>query len=177
MLSCVAGEVLKGWRVYPLQLDDLEPISYSSHKKQPLPVSGNAAPPVLAQELSSPAAEEVGPIFYRQFTCFSARVLHVRGGYALRSVVQVLAWRTELQLAFLGRVLVCATESYRPAECFPVLVHHVLLDLNTHGSWSVRTGRPPCVGSAVRSFSSRTSARSDPAGALSPSMVQTMRRA
>ncbi len=63
--SYVAGEVLKGWRVYPLQLDNLAPISYSSHKKQPLPVSDEAAVSVLEQQLGSPAAEEVGPIFYR----------------------------------------------------------------------------------------------------------------
>ena len=65
MPSPVAGEVLKGWRVYPLQLDDLEPISYSSHKKQPLPVSDEAAVSVLEQQLTAPAAEDIGPIFYR----------------------------------------------------------------------------------------------------------------
>ena len=58
-------EVLKGWRVYPLQLDNLEPISYSSHKEQPLPVSDEAAVPVLEQQLNAPAAEDIGPIFYR----------------------------------------------------------------------------------------------------------------
>ncbi len=56
--------MLKGWRVYPLQLDDLEPISYSSPRKQPLQVSDEAAAPELAR-LTGPAAEEVGPVFYR----------------------------------------------------------------------------------------------------------------
>ena len=69
LLLCIAGKVLKGWRVYPLQLDDLKPIPYSSPKRQAAQVSDEAAEPGSAGEglrpLAAPAAEEVGPIFYR----------------------------------------------------------------------------------------------------------------
>lgn len=59
--------MLEGWRVYPLQLDDLSPISYSSHRPQPSLTSEDTVAPEQGTpgQLSSPAAEDVGPIFYR----------------------------------------------------------------------------------------------------------------
>lgn len=71
-----AGEELKGWHIYPLQLDDLSDISYSSSRGPAL-----ARPSALvrtlarygieahtaaqADQLGAPSASEVGPIFYR----------------------------------------------------------------------------------------------------------------
>ena len=65
LLICSAGKTLKGWRIYPLQLDDLSPISYSSARRG-IPEDRLSVPELeTSQQLSSPAAEEVGPIFYR----------------------------------------------------------------------------------------------------------------
>ncbi|CAL5218934.1 g683 [Coccomyxa viridis] len=87
------GEVLKGWRVYPLQLDNLEPISYSSHKEQPLPVSDEAAVPVLEQQLNAPAAEDIGPIFYRgTFTINGSDHEEGMNGHLPDTFVSVRGW-------------------------------------------------------------------------------------
>ena len=61
MSDAGAGEVLKGWRVYPLQLDDLSPISFAATRGSVEAASSEGSVPQLA----GPAAEEVGPIFYR----------------------------------------------------------------------------------------------------------------
>lgn len=87
-----AGEVLKGWHIYPLQLDDLSDISYSSNPVgQPglARLSAGADPSVLlralakfsivprrpaaAGQLHAPSAAKVGPIFYRWAVSTSAQ--------------------------------------------------------------------------------------------------------
>ncbi len=73
--------MLKGWHIYPLQLDDLSNISYSSNPVgQPGPARFSGADPSEllralakfsiaprhpAEQLRAPSAAEVGPIFYR----------------------------------------------------------------------------------------------------------------
>jgi hypothetical protein len=65
LLILSAGEILKGWRIYPLQLDDLSPISYSSARGGSSDNKLRVPEQEMAQQLSRPAAEEVGPVFYR----------------------------------------------------------------------------------------------------------------
>lgn len=66
--NAFAGEIIKGWRVYPLQLDDLSPISFAATRGSDMAESSNAkaeSSEDSALPLDAPAAEEVGPIFYR----------------------------------------------------------------------------------------------------------------
>ena len=61
MSDACAGEIIKGWRVYPLQLDDRSPISFAVTRGSAEAASRESS----ALQLAAPAAEEVGPIFYR----------------------------------------------------------------------------------------------------------------
>ena len=86
--AILTGEVLKGWHIYPLQLDDLSNISYSKGPvSRPdlarfdaegsallaamarfavLPSRAASGQPAAASgQLRAPSAAEVGPTFYR----------------------------------------------------------------------------------------------------------------
>lgn len=81
--------MLKGWHIYPLQLDDLSDISYSSNvASQPglARFDGGDTSELLralakfsivprrpAGQLHAPSAAEVGPIFYRWVVSSSAQ--------------------------------------------------------------------------------------------------------
>ena len=76
-----AGQALKGWRVYPLQLEDLSPLSYSSAKARTGQV-GDEATVTESIQLQAPAAEETGPIFYR---CCTSRNSSPSSSFAIHA--------------------------------------------------------------------------------------------
>ncbi|CAL8469886.1 g9428 [Coccomyxa elongata] len=106
------GEVLKGWHIYPLQLDDLSDISYSSNPVgQPglARFSDGADPtellralakfsimprrPAPAGQLHAPSAAEVGPIFYRgTFSINASEAVRGTEGHLADTFVSVRGW-------------------------------------------------------------------------------------
>ena len=79
-LRVLAGEVLTGWRVYPLQLDDLGAIDYSNSSSRLVPpatairIAASSGSDHKASALANAGAASVGPVFYRCSCC--ARTLH-----------------------------------------------------------------------------------------------------
>ena len=68
---CGAGEALRGWRVYPLQLEDLSALSYASGDTRLAPAAAQSLirpadrSTLEAAPGNAPGAATVGPIFYR----------------------------------------------------------------------------------------------------------------